>query len=80
MVVGVGDVARRISGCRRWAGWAKEIGGTVVIEDEMVLQAKVEYLMVALILPIVEGVGQGQGQVVECKAGMPEGKWCCNQI
>ena len=59
-------------------GGQRRLGGTVVMEDEMVLQAKVQYLMVALILPIVEGVGQGQ--VVECKAGMPEGKWCCNQI
>ena len=44
------------------------MGGAAVIEDDMVLQAKVEYIMVALILPIMEGVEQGQ--VVVQRAGM----------
>ena len=49
-------------------GGQRRLGGAVVIEDEMVLQAKVEYIILALVLPIVEGVEQGE--VVEQKAGM----------
>jgi len=40
-----------------------------MIEDEMV-QVKVVYTIVALVLPPVEGEGQGQGLVVELEAGM----------
>jgi hypothetical protein len=40
----------------------RRLGGALVIMDEMV-QVKVEYIMVALVLPPVEG--EEQGQVVE---------------
>ena len=40
----------------------RRMGGAVVMEDEMA-QVKVEYIMVALVLPPVEG--EEQGQVVE---------------
>ena len=45
----------------------RRMGVVVVIEDEMVLQmvlqVKVEYILVALVLPLVED--ERQGQVVE---------------
>ena len=33
----------------------RRLGGVMVMEDEMGLQLKVEYGMVALVLPLVEG-------------------------
>jgi hypothetical protein len=50
----------RRSGSSRDGGGEKEIGGCSGMGDEMVLQVKVEDVMVALVLPPVEGEEQGE--------------------